>query len=156
MLAEIERRRQLEPTRLSGGPLIRSALGTESSRSIGQPNAQPLGGLTGAPPQTEIRTAQVIPFASVGVNRQEASLIAQGVRANRVVVITAPLVGFSIFVGPSSTSPSRGMQLPAGIPYEYVLPGGQALYAVTDAPVYLPVQIQIAAILVGDEERKPE
>lgn len=74
--------------------------------------------------------------------------------ASRVIVLTAPLVGFTIFVGDAGVQTNGGLALPRGLPYEFVLPGMQELFAITDAPVFLPVVIQAAAILVGDRQRR--
>lgn len=124
---------------------------------IGQPNAMPLGALTGAPPQTQLRTYQVIPAAAVGATNVP-TLVAEPDRASRVLIFTAPLIGFSIYIGDSGVTGdpgSSGLALPAGLPYEVIVPGLQAVYAVTDAPVYVPLRVQIAAILIGDRERRP-
>jgi hypothetical protein len=115
-----------------------------------QPFSVPLGHYTGAPPQTQLRNEQVAP-AGAGTG----TCIVPATTPNRFVTLTAPLVGFSIFVGDSSgASLTQGIALPPGLPYEISLPGNQALYAVTDAPVYLRVRIQIAAALSGDLERR--
>lgn len=85
----------------------------------------------------------------------QPSCIVAGTRENRFITLTAPVVNFSIFIaGNEGVSLSNGIPLPPGLPYEVSLPGNQALFAVTDAPVYLRVRVQIAAALVGDLERR--
>jgi hypothetical protein len=115
-----------------------------------QPFSVPLGHYTGAPPQTLLKNELVSPASGA-----TPSCIVSATRENRFVTLTAPLVGFLIYVGDSSgASLTQGIALPPGIPYEITLPGNQALYAVTDAPVYLRVRIQVAAAISGDLERR--
>ncbi len=115
-----------------------------------QPNSGPLGQYTGAPPRTALDTRTVPPLV-VG---QIAACIVPPTRENRFVTIVAPNVAFAIFIGSTeSVSASIGIALPAGLPYEMSLPGGQAIYAVTNAPIALNVTVQIAAALAGDLER---
>ncbi len=117
----------------------------------GQVNSVPLGSQTGAPPNTQLKGYQVVPYGAVG-RGQSPTLIVEADRANRVAIITAPFVGFSVYVGTAGVKPGD-LSIPPGLPYEVILPGGQELYAVTDAPVYLPLRVQIAAVLVGERER---
>jgi hypothetical protein len=116
----------------------------------GQVNSEPLGALTGAPPRSRLFTLQIIPASA---NRQP-TLIAPAFRQNRVIVLTAPLVGFGIYVGDAGVTPNTGLVLTPGLPYDIIIPGLQPLYAVTDAPTYLPLQIQDSPLLVGDKERR--
>jgi len=109
-----------------------------------------LGFYQGAPPQTQLTGAQIKPAALGG----QPTCIVTSTRENRVVTLTAPFVGFRIFVGNTGVSTTQGIALPLGLPYEISLPGGQALYAVTNAPVYLQLQIQVAPALAGDRERR--
>ena len=115
-----------------------------------QPFSVPLGHYTGAPPPTQLKNELVAP-----ASQATPTCIVPATTQNRFVTMVAPLVAFSIYVGDSSgASLTQGIALPAGIPYEVSLPGNQALYAVTDAPVYLRVRIQVAAALAGDLERR--
>jgi hypothetical protein len=119
-------------------------------RPFVQPNAQALGTLTGVPPQTLFKTEQVPP-----VNVVPAACIVAATRENRFVTLTAPVTAFLIYIGTTgAVSQFNGIALPPGIPYEVSLPGNQALYAVTDAPVFLRVRIQIAGAMAGDIERR--
>lgn len=111
-----------------------------------QPNSAPLGSLTGAPPPTQMRTLQVSPGTT-------PILVVPPERASRVITLTAPFVGFSIYVGGSGVKTTDHALTP-GLPYDVVLPGNQELYAVTDAPVSLTLRLQIAPVLTGDRERK--
>ena len=115
-----------------------------------QPNSKPLGYYQGAPPQTRFSAALVKP----AVFGREPTCIVMSTRENRIVTVTAPLVPFRIFVGSASVSVSQGTALTPGIPYEISLPGDQGLYAVTNAPVYLRLEVQIAAAMAGDLERR--
>jgi len=112
-----------------------------------QPFSQPLGTLTGAPPHTRLFTVSVAPTATC---------IVQETRENRFVTLIAPVSNFAIYIsGYASVSPTFGMALPAGIPYEISLPGNQSIYAITDAPgIALQLSVQTAAALVGDLERR--
>ncbi len=76
-------------------------------------------------------------------------------RENRFVTLIAPAVGFTIYVGQTeSVGVNNGLVLPPGQPYEISLPGKQALFLSSNAPVSLRVSVQIAAALAGDLERK--
>jgi hypothetical protein len=116
----------------------------------GQVNSNPLGALTGAPPRTRLLLAQIVP----GSANQSPTVIAPAFPQNRVIVVTAPLVSYTIFVGDGGVRVGTGLALPPGYPYEIIIPGLQQLYAITNAPGYLPLQIQDAALLVGDKERR--
>lgn len=118
------------------------------------PNSEPLGALTGAPPRTRFYSTNVIPSSAVGMSRQEPTRIVDGAAPNRVVILTAPIIGFTIYIGDASVTPQNGLALVGGLAYEAILPGLQDLYAVTDAPVYLPLQVQIAAVLLAERQRK--
>jgi hypothetical protein len=117
------------------------------------PNSEPLGSLTGAPPRTQFYSRPVIPAASIGVNGAEPTLIVAGMAPNRVAILTAPLIGFTVYIGDAGVTPQNGLALTPGLNYEAVLVGLQELYAVTDAPVYVPLQIQVAAVLMAERER---
>ncbi|OHD23639.1 MAG: hypothetical protein A2Y38_01420 [Spirochaetes bacterium GWB1_59_5] len=132
-----------------GFPGVRTTPGFEPA-----PNAEPLGALTGAPPRTKFYSRPVIPAVAVGVGGNEATQIVDGTAANRVAVLLAPDVGFTIFIGPSGVSPATGLALPPGQPYEAILVGLQDLYAVSNAPVWLPLQVQVAPVLMAERERK--
>jgi hypothetical protein len=122
-----------------------------------QVGAEPLGARTGAPPWTRFRSYQIIPSAAVGVGGQQPTMVVEPDVASREIVFIAPFVGFSIFIGDAgvSTNPgSNGLALPPGLPYSLLIPGFQHIYAVTDAPVYLVLRVQTAALLIGDRERK--
>ncbi len=120
----------------------------------GQVNSAPLGSLTGAPPWARLNNVQIIPFTAIGASGQVATIIAPAERQNRVVIITAPAVGFSIFIGDSGVRPGYSFSLPAGVQYDIIIPGGQMLYAVTDAPTFLVAQVQDSPLLIGDKERR--
>ena len=117
---------------------------------LGQVGAEVLGSLTGAPPYTKTAKLLIAPFDG---NREPARIVAAH-RQSRVITLSAPVVGFTIFVGGSDVQPGVGIALPPLIPYDFILPGYQELYAVTDAPVFLPLQLQIAPLLIGDRERR--
>jgi len=121
---------------------------------VGQVNSEPLGSLTGAPPWARLERIQVIPYTAVGAAGRQATVLAPAQRQNRVIVCTAPAVGFAVYVGDSGVRPGFAFQLPPGLAYDVIIPGGQILYAVTDAPSYLPVQVQNAALLTGGTERR--
>jgi len=112
----------------------------------GQVNAEPLGALTGAPPRAHLTRYMLPPGRT--------TMIVPGERASRSVVVTAPQVGFTVYIGGSGALPgANSVALTPGLPYEVIIPGFQELYAITDAPVQIPVQVQVAALLIGDRER---
>jgi hypothetical protein len=147
-----------DPSYLDGASARETA--AQGPQPAGQIGTRPLGWRTGAPPRTSLRTVQVLPFSAVqkvsqGVSAQ-ATKIVDGDLASRAVLLTAPFVGFSIYISEEPTvRPGVGLRLPPGLPYPIELPGGQALYAVTDAPVYLALNVQVAALMIGDRERLP-
>lgn len=118
------------------------------------PNSEPTGALSGAPPHSRFYNAQVIPASVLGNKNNQPTQVAQATRENRIVFITTPAVGFTIFVGDTGVSPARGMALLPGSVTECVLPGGQDLYACTDAPSFITVQIQTSIVLAAERERR--
>jgi hypothetical protein len=121
-----------------------------AERSRSQPNSGPLGQYTGAPPQTRLETPKVPPMTAL----QPSVCIVPPTRENRFVTLIAPDTAFAIYIGGTeAVRAGAGLPLPAGLPYEVSLPGKQAIYAASDAPVYLEVTVQIAAALAGDLER---
>ena len=124
-------------------------------RSLRQPNAQPLGANTGAPPATRLLQLQVTPIANNAGVLQQPTLIVPETRENRFVILTAPFVTFRIYVNPAANFGTQSsFPLPPGLPYEISLQGGQKLYAVTDSPVFLSLAIQITAAISSDTERR--
>lgn len=89
----------------------------------------------------------------MGVNGNEAVLIVPPTAANRQIVLLAPVVNFRIYIGDSGVTPKTGFALPVGQPYEAAIPGLQEIYAVTDAPVFIVLQVQIAPIIY-EQQRK--
>ena len=112
-----------------------------------QPFSKPLGAYTGAPTQTQLVNSLV----GAGI---VPTCIVPSTRENRFVTLTAPLVAFTVFVGGAGVSLNQGTALTPGLPYEISLPGNQAIYAVSNCPIALRLQIQIAAALAGDLERR--
>jgi hypothetical protein len=132
-----------------GNPSLRMEIAADAPGAA-EPNSRPLGAYQGAPPLTTLKTSMVKPAAVRG----DPTRVVLPDRANRVVTLTAPAVGFQIYIGNVNVSPTQGISLPAGLPYEVSLPGGQELCAVTNAPVYLQLQVQVAPALAGDRERR--
>jgi hypothetical protein len=110
------------------------------------PNSEPEGSMTGAPVRTVLRSVPLLP----GV----ATIVASGTRENRVLLVTAPDVSFTVYLGDASVSPLTGYAIPAGQQIEVPLVGLQECWATTDAPVMLRVQIQISMILAAETERR--
>lgn len=110
------------------------------------PGSEPLGDITGAPTPTVFRTVQIQPGKT-------STRIAEPGRPNRVVIVTAPIIPFRFYIGGQGVK-IGDMEITPGIPYDCVLPGLQELWAVTNAPVVLPLRVQIAPILIGDRERR--
>jgi hypothetical protein len=109
------------------------------------PNSKPLGAKTGAPPRTQFYNRPIGPAAT--------QLVA-GTAENRVAILTAPLIGFTVFIGMPGVTPLTGLALPPGLNYEAILPGLQELWAVTDSPVPVAVQVQVAPVLMAERERE--
>ena len=135
------------------GAGVATAVLNPSVGQTGQVNSAPLGSATGAPPWARQQQLQIIPFAAIN-NRQGATLVGERNRQNRVLTFQAPSVGFTVWIGDSGVKPGVGLALPAGVPYDIIIPGGQEVYAITDAPVYLPVQVFAGPLLIGDKERR--
>lgn len=134
---------------LFGDPSLATQIAADLSLRS-QPNSRPLGFYQGVPPETKFSAALVKP----AVLGRPPTCIVQQTRENRIVTLTAPLVPFRIFVGSDSVSTIQGIALTPGIPYEISLQGGQGLYAITNAPVYLRLELQVAAAMAGDLERR--
>lgn len=109
------------------------------------PNSQPLGENTGAPPRTKLYQVQVPPGGVQLVGKDKFS---------RDIMVTAPAVGFGVFVGPAGRPNPLGFPLTPGVPYEIIVPGFQELWASTNSPVLIPVLVQVAPLLTGDRERR--
>ena len=129
------------------GPLVRTALGAQPGGAIRQPNGAPLGARTGAPVRTVIKTINIAPGTA-------PTQVVDGTRENRIIILTAPFVGFTIFVGDSGVDTTKGYGLVSAIGHEFVLPGFQEMWAVSDSPTFLMLRVQIAPILIGDTERE--
>lgn len=110
------------------------------------PNSEALGSLTGAPVRPR--------YFSMAIPAGQTVLVAPPTRDNRVVFITTPNVGFSVYVGDDGLTTNNGMVLPSGQQEEFPLVGFQGLYALTDAPVLLRVQVAITPILLAERERR--
>jgi hypothetical protein len=136
-------------------PSMAGQAASPSDRSRFQPNTQPLGFYTGAPPVTRLTQLPVTPIVNGAGVIQQPTLIVPETRENRFVILTAPFVAFSIYVNiDANFNVQSSLSLTPGLPYEISLQGGQKLYAVTDAPVFLLLRIQIAAAIASDTERR--
>jgi hypothetical protein len=141
--------------RYFGDPSVpgQSASGPERGRF--QPNSQPVGWNTGAPPATRLTQVPVTPIVNGAGIIQQPTLIVPETRENRFVILTAPFVAFVIYINDAANfNVQSSLSLTPGLPYEVSLQGGQKLYAVTDAPVFLPLRVQIAAAIASDTERR--
>lgn len=141
------------------GLSLTSSGGGNARNNVPSPNMQigtePLGNLTGAPPWVTFRTYQVTPESALAQN-QGPTLVVPADRASRLVSFTAPLVGFLIYIGDAGVRANpggSGLALPPGQIYQIPIPGNQTIYAITNAPVYLPLAVQIGPLLIGDRER---
>jgi hypothetical protein len=136
-------------------PSMPGQTAASGERTRFQPNTQPLGHYTGAPPATRLTQVPVTPIVNGAGLIQQPTLIVAETRENRFITLTAPLVAFSIYINDAANfSVQSSLSLTPGIPYEVSLQGGQKLYAVTDAPVFLPLRVQIAAAIASDTERR--
>ncbi len=127
----------------AGGPLIAGVRATPGL--IPTPNSEPTGYLTGAPVLTRFFGATVM---------TASQQIVEGAANNRVVILLAPIIGFTVFIGAAGVTPGTGLALPPGQPYEALLPGLQELHACTDAPTPLRVQVQVASVLFAERQRR--
>lgn len=112
---------------------------------IPSPNSEPVGALTGVPPRTQLYQRMVT---------ADAGKIVPGTPENRIIVVTAPFVNFTVYVGSdASVGPATGVALTPGIPYDITLTGLAELYAVTDAPIPIPVSVQVSIVLMAERQR---
>ncbi len=111
------------------------------------PNSEPLGSETGAPPRPRYYSVAILPGAA-------PTLIAPDTRDNRIVTLVPPNVGFTLFIGDAGVSINNGYAMQAGVSDDFPLVGYQGLYAVTDAPVVLRLQVKIFPILLAERERR--
>jgi hypothetical protein len=125
-----------------GGPAFPGVRATPAFTPA--PNSEPTGALQGVPPRTKHFRRDIT---------DDAQQIVMATPENRVVFLTAPLVGYTIWIGDSSVNPQNGLALPPGLTYDTPLLGLQDLYAVTDAPVSIPLQIQVSIVLMAERQR---
>lgn len=124
-------------------------------RSFRQPNTQPVGTLTGAPPRTQLFQLRVTPVVNSAGVLQVPTRIVPATRENRFITLVAPLTGFLIYVkSEAAFNLLSDLSLPPGLPYEISLPGNQELFAVTDAPIFLSLRVQVTAAISSDTERR--
>lgn len=119
------------------------------------PNSTPAGANTGAPPRTKFYSRVVIPASAVGTPgaNNVPSRIVDGTPENRTAYLTAPNNSGTVYIGDAGVTPETGVALVPGIPYPASLPGLQDLYAVTDAPTYVRVGVQVAIVLASEQAR---
>jgi hypothetical protein len=138
-----------------GEPSTLSQMASMGDRARFQPNTRSVGHYTGAPPATRLTQVPVTPIANGAGIIQVPTLIVPETRENRFIILTAPFVAFAIYVNiDANFNVQSSLSLIPGLPYEITLQGGQKLFAVTDAPVFLPLRVQIAAAIAGDTERR--
>ena len=114
------------------------------------PNSEPAGYQTGAPPHTRLFSVKVNP-----VSKAVGSLIVPGTPENRIAILTSPLVGFRIYIaGGSGLNAQTALALPPGLAFDVPLPGLQEIYAISDAPVYLTLQVCISIVLASEQARR--
>lgn len=119
------------------------------------PNAVPAGANTGAPPRTKFYSRLVIPASAVGAagTNNVPTEIVPGTPENRIAYITAPSNSGTVYIGDASVTPQTGLPLVPGLPYPASLVGLQDLFAVTDAPTYVRVGVQVAIVLASEQAR---
>lgn len=111
------------------------------------PNSVPAGAQTGAPPRTQLYSRPVTPAST-----NKRTLLVAATPENRVVSIQPPNVAFTLYVGDASVSPLNGYAVPpTGV--QIPLPGLQELYAVTDAPTYMRVNVYVSIVLMAEQAR---
>lgn len=119
------------------------------------PNNVPAGAQTGAPPRTQLYSRLVVPsvlLTTPGSGVKTATPIVGATPENRVVNILPPNVNFTVFIGDAGVTPLNGYAVPAtGV--DIPLPGLQDLYAVTDAPTWLRVNIWVSIVLMAEQAR---
>ncbi len=125
-----------------GFPGVRSTPGYQPT-----PNSEPVGYQTGAPPRTRMFSLS-LPAGTTPIQ------IIQGTPENRIVILTAPNVAFTIFIGNEGVDTRTGFALPAGLAQEIPIVGLQDIYAVTDAPVPLRLQVIVSSILLAERQRQ--
>jgi hypothetical protein len=120
-----------------------------------QPNSYPLGTLTGAPPRTRVLQVLVTPIVNALGVPQPPTMIVPETRENRFITLTPPISAFTVYVNTEAQfNVLSALALTPGVPYEIALAGNQALYAVTNAPTFQALQVQIAPAISSDTERR--
>lgn len=111
------------------------------------PNNVPAGAQTGAPPRTQLYSRLVIP-----AGKGQATLLVPPTPENRVVAVRPPNTAFALYVGDQSVNPASGFAVPT-IGEDIPLPGLQGLWAVTDAPTYVRVNVYVSIVLMAEQAR---
>lgn len=135
----------------SGSPSM-SGLGPSGVRAqpavMPVPNTVPAGVQTGAPPRVQFFNRLVIPAST-----RKATLLVAGTPENRIFIVTAPGNAFTVYIGGPDVTPSNGMAIPPGQPFDVPLVGLQEVWAVTDSPVYQRVQCLVSIVLMAEQGR---
>jgi len=111
------------------------------------PNSEPMGSITGTPVRTRLYSFPLLPGPT-------AVQIISETRENKIALVTPPNVGFTVYIGDAGVTPQTGFALQPGVEKEIILAGFQQVFAVSDAPVMLRLQIEVAPILLAERERR--
>ncbi len=129
---------------IGNNPFAAAARSSTGGSAEPAPNSEPIGALAGVPPRTK--------FYQRGITSARQQIV-EGTAENRIVTVIAPLTGWGIWIGDQSVSPKSGFLLPAGQPFPFPLTGLQDAWAVTDAPITIPLPIMVAMILFAERQR---
>lgn len=110
------------------------------------PNSEPMGSITGTPVRPRMYSVPVQPGAGMQIIGET--------RENKIIQITPPDVGFTVFVGDAGVTTQTGMALIGGQVNELVIPGFMPIFAVHDSPVVLRINIFVGPILLAERERR--
>ena len=111
------------------------------------PNSEPMGSITGTPVRPRMYSVPLQAGASMQIIGET--------RENKIILITPPDVGFTVYVGDAGVTPGTGMALIPGQANELVVPGFMPVHAVSDCPVALRINIFVGPILLAERERRP-
>lgn len=108
------------------------------------PNNVPAGAQTGAPPRTRIYSRLVLPGTP--------TLLVDASPENRVVSIRPPNVKATLYVGDPGLTVGTGMAVPI-IGQDLPIVGLQEVWAVTDSPTAMRVNIYVSIVLMAEQAR---
>ena len=137
-------------SQLSGGSPVAGIPGIVAAGIRAQPTVQPVpnnvpvGAQTGAPPRTRMYSRLILPG--------QRTLLVDASPENRVVSIQPPNVKATLYVGDPGLTVGTGMAISAG-GQEIPIVGLQEVWAVTDSPTAMRVNVYVSIVLMAEQAR---